>query len=351
MSLTSHSASVAQKLPRAARERRETSDAGKKRIKLESAHPANHHLALTSPMRLSFSSSSPPLSYFHHTMPSLEPLSSPISPDSISNSLAHSSPGFSSVSEQPPPALEEWERALISAMPGSSNSLQPSSAVHHAHVRPLMPPPPANSLLAAINAPAGLHPMHQELDARRANSCPPDAIRRNHRHSLSGLPQPPTLPMSGHDAVMPLHMDSQQHISRSSRSSLSGASNQPFDLHNLYPVHSSSQPLPPHSYSTGTATGSPTATMFNTGHTRSTSLDFSSLTGDGFLSIQSLTSSPTQHAFTGAQYSFPDLPLTAAPNSHLYGGDVESSGAGLKSGAAARTDEQLWSAVDDLFAP
>ena len=349
-----NSSGTSHTLPRAPRERRETSEGHKpeKRVRRESNHSSNH-LALTSPMRLSFSSSSPPLSYFHHTMPSLEPLSSPISPDSISHSLTHSSPGFSSsLPDHPSPNMEEWERVLISAMPGTSSSLQPAATVHHAHVRPLMPPPPANSLLAAINAPAGmLHPMHQELDARRANSAPPDAVRRAHRNSLNGMSQPPALPSVTHDGVMPLHMD-QQHHHRSSRSSLSMPSGQPFDVHNPYTTHHShSQPLPPHNYSTGTTTSSPTALMYtNTSHTRSTSLDFNNLTGDSFLSIQSLSSSPTQHAFTGAQYSFPDLPLSAAPAGHSYVSEVKGSG-GLKNTAAGRADEQLWSAVDDLFAP
>ena len=352
ISLTSNSATTGH-LPHPARERRESSEGGKpeKRVKRESTHSSNH-LALTSPMRLSFSSSSPPLSYFHHTMPSLEPLSSPISPDSISHSLIHSSPGFSSsLPDHPPPAIEEWERALISSMPGSSSSLHPSVAMHHAHVRPLMPPPPANSLLAAINAPSGLlHPMHQELDARRTTSAPPEAFHRTHRHSLERFAQPPALPSAVHDPVMPLHIEQQHH--RPSHPSFSKPAGHAFDLHNQYTtLHSHSQPLPSHNYATGTTTSSPTAVLFNTGHTRSTSLDFNNLTGDSFLSIQSLASSPTnQLGFTGAQYSFPDMPINAAPVGHPYGGEVDGSG-GLKNGAGGRIDEPLWSAVDDLFAP
>ena len=350
ISLTSNLSSAAHTLPHSARVRRETSDGGRheKRVKRETANSGSNHLALTSPMHLSFSSSSPPLTYFHHTMPSLEPLSSPISPDSISHSLAHSSPGFSSLPDQQPPSMEEWERALISTMPGSTASLQPSTTVHHAHVRPLMPPPPANSLLAAINAPAGLlQPVHQELDARRTNSAPPDAIRRTQRYSLSGSSQSSALPSAAHDAGIPLQAGRLNQY-RSSRSSLSiSGGNQPFELQNPYSAHhSQSQPLPTYSYSAGTATSSPTAALFHSSQTRSTSLDFNNLTGDSFLSIQSLSSSPLQHGFTGAQYSFPDLP----PASHSYSGEVDSS-AGLKSGAAGRADEQLWSAVDELFAP
>ena len=347
----SRSSSATQRLPSSSRVRRDTSDSGRpeKRLKRESSSNSSHNqLALTSPIRLSFSSSSPPLSYFHQTMPSLEPLSSPISPDSISHSLTQSSPGFSSVPDQPPPpGIEEWERVLISTMPASSASLPPSTAVHHAHVRPLMPPPPANSLLAAINAPAGLlHPMHQELDSRRANSAPPDAIRRAQRQSQSGLSLPPALPTMAHDGLLPLHVDPHNP---SSRSSLSLPSGQSFDLHNPYTLsHSHSQPLPPHHYSTGTNSSSPTAAYYNN-HGRSTSLDFSAMSGDSFLSIQSLSSSPTQQ-MGGAHYSFPDLPLSTVPASHQYGSEVDGSG-GLKSGAGSRTDEQLWSAVDELFAP
>ena len=94
--------------------------------------------------------------YFHHhqALPPLEPLSSPISPDSIAHSIAHSSPTFSAVDH----SAIDWDPIPPHHHSSSKASTLPAHLLTrppHLSVRPIMPP---NSVLAAINS-APIHPL------------------------------------------------------------------------------------------------------------------------------------------------------------------------------------------------
>ena len=101
------------------------------------------------PLHLTLSGTSSSPAYFQHQpLPPLEPLSSPISPDSVAHSIAHSSPAFSAVD---PPSID-WDPPHASHHPLHKTGPLPHHLLTrppHVNVRPIMPP---NSVLAAINS-------------------------------------------------------------------------------------------------------------------------------------------------------------------------------------------------------
>ena len=354
--------------------------------------------------RLSSSSlsCSPSLSFFGHPLPQLEPLSSPMTPDSVTLPLPLASP---SLHESDAPSFDDWQQQqqqLSSAMQQTAGdsrkqSFTASHQQQHPGVRSLLPP---NSLLAAINpamASASSSQLYsqqyggQELAGDREGSAALQAffttgeeetgrrsgsVSQQHHRQRSGRPSlsvstssaRPQMPESslssyGYGEAVQGEAEDGRASRRGSRSagvqsrhhrgsSFTGSlfATQPpsslFPSQQAQPAFQSTGPLP-----------SAAAPGFRSGHSHTGSLDFSSYAQPSvgsFLSLPSLTSSPT--GGLGSQYAYPELSSAASslissfaePAADYSGMLQHHADYAAKSGMDS--DAGLAN-MDDLFAP